>query len=36
MLNSEKGNLDDLLRDGATIIDVRSEREFAAGNYLTQ
>lgn len=32
MLNSEKGNLDGLLRDGATIIDVRSEREFAAGN----
>lgn len=32
MLKTNKGNLSDLLRDGVTIIDVRSEREFATGN----
>jgi len=32
MLKNDKGYLSDLLRDGATIIDVRSEREFATGN----
>lgn len=32
MLKTNRGDLSDLLRDGATIIDVRSEREFAFGN----
>lgn len=32
MLKTNKGDLSDLLRDGATIIDVRSEREFATGS----